>query len=106
MAPIQLEAPRSLHVLAHASSQNCGSQLLDQRYMDGELAIEELLEHLRFQSGDDWATYYHARCHADALKATVLRNSSGACAFDTPMLMASLVLHSLHRARKAYQHAS
>jgi hypothetical protein len=56
--------------------------------MDGERAIEEMLDHLRFHFDDDWAAYYHARCPTEALRAAVLRTSLGGCAFDAPMLMA------------------
>jgi len=61
-------------------------------HMDGEPAIEELLEHLHFHFDEGWAAYYNARCHTDTLKAAVLRSSLGGCAFDAPMLMALLLL--------------
>ena len=60
--------------------------------MDGEPAIEELLEHLRFHFDEEWAKYYHARCRTDALRASVLRSSLGGCVFDAPMLMALFLL--------------
>ena len=60
--------------------------------MDGEPAIEEMLDHLRFHFDDDWAAYYHARCPTEALRAAVLRTSLGGCAFDAPMLMAFFLL--------------
>jgi hypothetical protein len=60
--------------------------------MDGEPAIEELLEHLRYHFDDDWAAYYDARCHTEEMRATVLRNNLGGCAFDAPMLMAFFLL--------------
>jgi hypothetical protein len=60
--------------------------------MKGEPAIEELLEHLRYHFDDEWAVYYHARCHTEELRATVLRSSLGGCAFDAPMLMAFFLL--------------
>ena len=60
--------------------------------MDGEPAIAELLAHLRYHFDDDWAAYYHARCHTDELRAAVLRSSLGGCAFDAPMLLAFFLL--------------
>jgi hypothetical protein len=63
-------------------------------HMPDEPAIEELLEHLQFYFDDEWAAYYHERCHTDALRATVLRHSLGGCAFDAPMLMAFFLLLS------------
>ena len=60
--------------------------------MAGEPAIEELLEHLRFHFDDEWAAYYHARCHTDEIRYTVLHNSLGGCAYDAPMLMAFFLL--------------
>jgi hypothetical protein len=60
--------------------------------MAGEPAIEELLDHLRYYFDDDWAAYYHARCHTEERKAAVLRSSLGGCAFDAPMLMAFFLL--------------
>jgi hypothetical protein len=60
--------------------------------MDGEPAIAELLSHLRYHFDDDWAAYYHARCHTDELRAAVLRSSLGGCAFDAPMLLAFFLL--------------
>jgi hypothetical protein len=60
--------------------------------MDGEPAIEELLDHLRYCFDDDWAAYYHARCHTEELRAAVLRSSLGGCAFDAPMLLAFFLL--------------
>jgi hypothetical protein len=60
--------------------------------MDGEPAIEELLDHLRYRFDDAWAAYYHARCHTEELRAAVLRSSLGGCAFDAPMLMAFFLL--------------
>jgi hypothetical protein len=60
--------------------------------MDGEPAIEELLDHLRYHFDDDWAAYYHARCRTDELRAAVLRSSLGGCAFDAPMLLAFFLL--------------
>jgi hypothetical protein len=62
--------------------------------MDGEPAIQELLEHLRFNYDEEWARYYHARCRSAELRATVLRNNLGCCAFDGPMLMAFFLLLS------------
>jgi hypothetical protein len=60
--------------------------------MDGEPAIAELLHHLRYCFDDDWAAYYHARCHTEELRAAVLRTSLGGCAFDVPMLLAFFLL--------------
>jgi hypothetical protein len=60
--------------------------------LDGEPAIEELLVHLRCRFDDEWAAYYHARCHTEELRARVLRSCLGACAFDGPMLMAFFLL--------------
>jgi hypothetical protein len=60
--------------------------------MESEPAIEELLGHLRFHLDDEWAAYYHERCQAAQLRATVLRTSLGGCAFDGPMLMAFFLL--------------
>ena len=60
--------------------------------MAREPAIEELLEHLRFQFDDQWAAYYHARCRTEELRAIVLRKTLGGCAFDAPMLMALFLL--------------
>jgi hypothetical protein len=60
--------------------------------MNGEPAIDELLEHLRFHFDDEWAAYYHARCRTEELKSAVLRSSLGGCAFDAPMLMAFFLL--------------
>jgi hypothetical protein len=60
--------------------------------LDGEPAIEELLVHLRYHFDDEWAAYYHARCHTSELRAKVLRSCLGACAFDAPMLMAFFLL--------------
>jgi hypothetical protein len=60
--------------------------------LDGEPAIEELLVHLRCRFDDEWAGYYHARCHTEELRARVLRSWLGACAFDGPMLMAFFLL--------------
>jgi hypothetical protein len=60
--------------------------------LDGEPAIEELLVHLRCRFDDEWAAYYHARCHTEELRARVLRSCLGVCAFDGPMLMAFFLL--------------
>jgi hypothetical protein len=60
--------------------------------MEGEPAIEELLEHLRLHFDEEWAAYYQRRCDTEALKAAVLRGSLGGCAFDGPMLMALFLL--------------
>jgi hypothetical protein len=60
--------------------------------MHGEPAIEELLDHLRYCFDDDWAAYYHARCHTEEVRAAVLRTSLGGCAFDAPMLLAFFLL--------------
>jgi hypothetical protein len=60
--------------------------------MEGEPAIEQLLEHLRLQFDEEWADYYHSRCDTEALKTTVLRTLLGGCAFDGPMLMALFLL--------------
>ena len=57
-----------------------------------EPAIEELLQHLRFGFDSEWAAYYHAHCRSDEMRAAVLRNSLGGCAFDAPMLMAFFLL--------------
>ncbi len=60
--------------------------------MDGEPAIEELLEHLRFSFDEEWARYYHRRVHSADVRAQVLRTNIGCCAFDGPMLMAFFLL--------------
>jgi hypothetical protein len=62
--------------------------------MEGEPAIEELLEHLRFSFDDEWAGYYHQRVHSADLRTRVLRANLGCCAFDGPMLMAFFLLLS------------
>jgi hypothetical protein len=64
--------------------------------MRGEPAIEELLEHLRYEFDDEWAEYYSARCLTPEFRATVLRASLGGCAFDAPMLMALFLLLGSH----------
>jgi hypothetical protein len=60
--------------------------------MEGEPAIEELLEHLRLHFDEEWAAYYQSRCDTEALQTAVLRSSLGGCAFDGPMLMALFLL--------------
>jgi hypothetical protein len=60
--------------------------------MDGEPAIEELLEHLRFHFDEGWAAYYRERIQSSDLKMQVLRANLGCCAFDGPMLMAFFLL--------------
>jgi hypothetical protein len=60
--------------------------------LEGEPAIEELLEHLRFSFDDEWAEYYHRRIHSAELRTRVLRANLGCCAFDGPMLMAFFLL--------------
>ncbi len=60
--------------------------------MEGEPAIEELLEHLRLHFDEEWAAYYQSRCDTEVLKTAVLRSSLGGCAFDGPMLMALFLL--------------
>lgn len=60
--------------------------------IDGEPALEELLEHLRFHFDDDWAAYYHERCQTQELRAQVLKSNLSGCAFDAPMLMAFFLL--------------
>jgi hypothetical protein len=60
--------------------------------LEGEPAIEELLEHLRFSFDDEWAEYYHQRIHSAELRTHVLRANLGCCAFDGPMLMAFFLL--------------
>ncbi|HTD12304.1 MAG TPA: hypothetical protein VK676_09575 [Steroidobacteraceae bacterium] len=60
--------------------------------MQGEPALEELLEHLRFHLDDEWAAYYGARCHTEEGRATLLRRCLGVCAFDAPMLVAFFLL--------------
>ncbi len=67
----------------------CGDTALQ---LDGEPAIEELLVHLRCRFDDEWAAYYHARCHSEELRARVLRSCLSGCAFDGPMLMAFFLL--------------
>jgi hypothetical protein len=62
--------------------------------MEGEPAIQELLDHLRFNYDEEWARYYHTRCRSAELLATVLRSNLGCCAFDGPMLMAFFLLLS------------
>lgn len=61
-------------------------------HLDDEPAIDELLKHLRFSFDQEWATYYHERCHSDTMREAVLRASLGRVAFDTPMLMAFFLL--------------
>jgi hypothetical protein len=60
--------------------------------LDDEPAIDELLRHLRYHFDSEWAAYYHARCHTPELRAAVLRDNLGGCAFDAPMLMAFFLL--------------
>jgi hypothetical protein len=60
--------------------------------LDGEPAIEELLEHLRLQFDETWARYYRAGCATETLRAAVLQHSLGTCAFDAPMLMGLFLL--------------
>jgi hypothetical protein len=60
--------------------------------MEGEPAIEELLEHLRFHFEERWAAYYHERIQSAELKMQVLRANLGCCAFDGPMLMAFFLM--------------
>ncbi len=60
--------------------------------LEDERAIDELLTHLRFCFDDQWAAYYHERCHSAEVREAVLRSSLGGVAFDTPMLMAFFLL--------------
>lgn len=60
--------------------------------LEGEPAIEDLLEHLRLHFDEEWATYYRSCCDTEEFKAAVLRSSLGGCAFDGPMLMALFLL--------------
>jgi hypothetical protein len=60
--------------------------------LEGEPAIEELLEHLRLYFDEAWARYYRDGCATEALRAAVLHHSLGACAFDAPMLMGLFLL--------------
>ena len=60
--------------------------------LEGEPAIEELLEHLRLHFDEEWAAYYQRRCDTEALKTAVLRSSLSGCAFDGPMLMSLFLL--------------
>ena len=61
-------------------------------HLEDEPAIDELLTHLRFCFDDEWAIYYHERCHSGEAREAVLRSSLGGVAFDTPMLMAFFLL--------------
>jgi hypothetical protein len=60
--------------------------------MEGEPAIEELLEHLRLHFDEAWARYYRDGCRTELARAAVLKHSLGACAFDAPMLMGLFLL--------------
>jgi hypothetical protein len=60
--------------------------------MEGEPAIQELLEHLLFRFDEAWAAYYRSCWHTDELRTTVLRANLAGCAFDAPMLLAFFLL--------------
>jgi hypothetical protein len=60
--------------------------------LQGEPAIEELLEHLRLHYDETWARYYRDGCATETLRAAVLKHSLGSCAFDAPMLMGLFLL--------------
>jgi hypothetical protein len=61
-------------------------------YMREEPAIDDILEHLRFQLDERWAQYYQERCLNPALKEQVLRANLGHCSFDAPMILAFTLL--------------
>ena len=60
--------------------------------MEGEPAIEDLLDHFLIHFDEEWAAYYHRHCNTELLRTAVLRSSLGGCAFDGPMLMALFLL--------------
>ena len=60
--------------------------------LEGEPAIQELLEHLRFHLDERWVTYYNDRTQSAELRMQVLRANLEGCAFDGPMLMAFFLL--------------
>jgi hypothetical protein len=60
--------------------------------MEGEPAIQDLLDHFLIHFDEEWAAYYHSHCNTELLRTAVLRSSLGGCAFDGPMLMALFLL--------------
>jgi hypothetical protein len=60
--------------------------------LEGEPAIEDLLEHLRLHFDETWARYYRDGCGTEMLRAAVLQHSLGTCAYDAPMLMGLFLL--------------